>query len=342
MEEKIIFGKYILQKRKEAGLSQKALAEKLFVSESAVSKWERGLSYPDITLITSLCDALDISERELLTASDDMHQRKIEEQSRGYLRIIRTYSWVTYLGYAAALIPTFIWAVSTRHMSVFFIVAAALVMVFSLINVPVLAKDQKPHKVFWSFYGSLILLLVVCRLANVEADSPHWLIMAILGVTLGLFSAFLPPLIATSRISHPLKNHKALVCMLIDTVLVYLLVFFGYLFYADGGLAGVRGGFLVTAVVAGWVWLVFAIFRYAPFSRLLKSFLTVGLCGALMFFAQSIADTVMDGVPFVLPDVNFRAWPDCIDGNVGVLAMIFGAALAVITIVRDARNRKQA
>ena len=45
MEEKENFGKYILKKRKEAGLSQKALADQLFVSESAVSKWERGVSH---------------------------------------------------------------------------------------------------------------------------------------------------------------------------------------------------------------------------------------------------------------------------------------------------------
>lgn len=89
MEKRENFGRYIKEKRKEAGLSQKELAKQLFVSESAVSKWERGLSYPDMTLVTSLCEILHVSEHELLTASDDMHQREIEEQSRGYLRILK-------------------------------------------------------------------------------------------------------------------------------------------------------------------------------------------------------------------------------------------------------------
>ena len=79
MEKRENFGRYIKEKRKEAGLSQKELAKQLFVSESAVSKWERGLSYPDMTLVTSLCEILHVSEHELLTASDDMHQREIEE-----------------------------------------------------------------------------------------------------------------------------------------------------------------------------------------------------------------------------------------------------------------------
>lgn len=44
MEKRENFGRYIKEKRKEDGLSQKELAKQLFVSESAVSKWERGVS----------------------------------------------------------------------------------------------------------------------------------------------------------------------------------------------------------------------------------------------------------------------------------------------------------
>lgn len=43
MENKKTFGAYILQRRRELGMTQKELAEKLYVTESAVSKWERGL-----------------------------------------------------------------------------------------------------------------------------------------------------------------------------------------------------------------------------------------------------------------------------------------------------------
>lgn len=45
MEENTKFGKFIMEKRKEAGLTQKGLAERLHVTESAVSKWERGVSH---------------------------------------------------------------------------------------------------------------------------------------------------------------------------------------------------------------------------------------------------------------------------------------------------------
>ena len=44
MENKKSFGAYIMKRRKELGMTQKEFAEKLFVTDSAVSKWERGVS----------------------------------------------------------------------------------------------------------------------------------------------------------------------------------------------------------------------------------------------------------------------------------------------------------
>lgn len=45
MDEKKSFGEYIRRKRQEAGLTQRELAERLYVAESTVSKWERGVSH---------------------------------------------------------------------------------------------------------------------------------------------------------------------------------------------------------------------------------------------------------------------------------------------------------
>lgn len=86
-----------------------------------------------MTLVTSLCEILHVSEHELLTASDDMHQREIEEQSRGYLRILKGYTWITYICYLAVLIPCFIGNLVTEHrLSWFFIVVGGLAMIFPL------------------------------------------------------------------------------------------------------------------------------------------------------------------------------------------------------------------
>lgn len=64
--DKAAFGEFISALRKEKGYTQKELAAKLFVSDKAVSKWERGLSMPDISLLAPLADILDVSITELL------------------------------------------------------------------------------------------------------------------------------------------------------------------------------------------------------------------------------------------------------------------------------------
>lgn len=60
------FGEFVSKLRKERGMTQKELAEKLFVSDKAVSKWERGQSLPDITMLNPLADALGVTAAELL------------------------------------------------------------------------------------------------------------------------------------------------------------------------------------------------------------------------------------------------------------------------------------
>lgn len=61
------FGAFVVQLRKEAGMTQKELAEKLYVSDKAVSKWERGLSLPDIALLQPMGELLGVSVTELLS-----------------------------------------------------------------------------------------------------------------------------------------------------------------------------------------------------------------------------------------------------------------------------------
>ena len=64
--DKTSFGKFLAEQRKSKGYTQKMLAEKLYVSDKAVSKWERGLSMPDISLLVPLSEILEVSVTELL------------------------------------------------------------------------------------------------------------------------------------------------------------------------------------------------------------------------------------------------------------------------------------
>ena len=64
------FGLYIKESRIKKNYTQQELADLLFVDASTVSKWERGVSYPDITLVPDICRVLDISEHELIESSN--------------------------------------------------------------------------------------------------------------------------------------------------------------------------------------------------------------------------------------------------------------------------------
>lgn len=64
-------GKFIAEKRKAMNMTQNELAEKLHITDKAVSKWERGLSFPDISILIPLAEILNISLYDLLKGGND-------------------------------------------------------------------------------------------------------------------------------------------------------------------------------------------------------------------------------------------------------------------------------
>ena len=59
-------GKYIAQKRKNLGLTQRDIAEQLGMSDKSVSKWERGVCLPDVSVYMELCRIIGISLNEFI------------------------------------------------------------------------------------------------------------------------------------------------------------------------------------------------------------------------------------------------------------------------------------
>lgn len=81
MEQEMI-GKFISACRKEKGLTQMQLAEKLNITNRAVSKWETGKSMPDVSLMLDLCSILGITVNELLSGERiimEDYQKRAEE-----------------------------------------------------------------------------------------------------------------------------------------------------------------------------------------------------------------------------------------------------------------------
>ena len=65
--DQLKIGKFIAECRKQKNLTQMQLAEKLGITDKAISKWERGIAMPDSSIMLEFCDILGISVNELLS-----------------------------------------------------------------------------------------------------------------------------------------------------------------------------------------------------------------------------------------------------------------------------------
>ena len=75
-------GRFIAERRKDKHMTQKDFARMLNITDKAVSKWERGNGFPEISLLLPLCNELDLSVNELLTGeriSETEYREKAEE-----------------------------------------------------------------------------------------------------------------------------------------------------------------------------------------------------------------------------------------------------------------------
>ena len=70
-------GAFVARVRTARGLTQRQLAERLYVSDKTVSKWERGLSLPSVPLLMPLAGALDLSISELMACEEAPHEERL-------------------------------------------------------------------------------------------------------------------------------------------------------------------------------------------------------------------------------------------------------------------------
>ena len=81
--DQIKIGKFIQEKRKEKNITQSELAEKLYISDRAISKWENGICMPDVGNMQDLCDILGITINDLFSGEvvDMKNNEKVLEKN---------------------------------------------------------------------------------------------------------------------------------------------------------------------------------------------------------------------------------------------------------------------
>ena len=142
--DQIKIGKFIASCRKQQGMTQAALAEKLGISDRAVSKWETGRSMPDSGIMLELCGFLKINVNELLSGEKIMAEsydkraeenllamkRQIEEKNR---QMLRTEYWIALPAVIAGLVMVFVASfVAMPTWLRIALIAFALVLIFTV------------------------------------------------------------------------------------------------------------------------------------------------------------------------------------------------------------------
>ena len=319
MTDKKTFGLFIKQKRTEKNYSQKDLAQMLFVTEWAVSKWERGVSYPDITLISDICRVLDISEHELITASTDTDARKMRQEARTFRVISGAWFWVPTISYAIALVICFICNLAVNHtLSWFFIVLSSLICAYSFIpTFTSFFKSKKPLVFTATSYISICLLLFTCA---AYTGTLYWFPTACIGILMGYVLLFLPILLSDSKLSR-YRFILSFTIVFALTLMLLLCVRIHNPFRLMPAILITCYGFTPAILCT-----IICMFRFDAF---IKAGICISLCTVMYYFAEYVTDILFgtNGGSYL---VNFNNWQQYTEGNVYFISLISLLLISVI------------
>lgn len=184
------FGKFFKELRLKKNYTQLDIADLLFVDVSTVSKWERGVSYPDITLIPRICEVLDVDEHELIMSSQDLEYRRIKEEGIRFINIKNRTFWTMVSLYVIAVLVCFIVNICVdRTLSWFFIVFSSCLVGFMFF--PTCTRLFEKNK-FMCFIISTFLSLCILFLTCSIYTNDYWWLIATMGTFLGYFLIFYP------------------------------------------------------------------------------------------------------------------------------------------------------
>ena len=322
MTDKKTFGSFIKLKRTEKNYSQKDLAEMLFVTEGAISKWERGVSYPDITMISDICRILDISEHELITASTDTDTRRMKHEARKFRVIRGTWLWLPPILYAVALLVCFICNLAVDHtLSWFFIVLTALICAYSFI--PTFTPFFQSNKLLvfvTTSFASICLLLFTCA---IYTNGLSWLLTACIGVLIGYELLFVPILLSKTKISR----YKFIIPFAAALVLTVLLLINVHLWTPFR---------IIPAILITCYAFIPAIICTIIYALRFDAFLKTGICIAFStvwyYFTNDVV-AMLFGTSANHHQVNFSDWQQYLTGNINTICWISFLFTSLIFIV---------
>lgn len=342
MNEKKSFGEYIRKKRLELGLTQKELAEQLFVTESTVSKWERGLSYPDVSMVTSICAALHITEHEFFTACDDDQAHTQERQAAVWRGVVTGSRRFFAAGYAIAIVVCFICDLAIfRGLDWFWIVLTSCALAFCFTNLPAyVRKNRRLTVCLGAASGCLIMLLLACwRFVG------GWWILGGMAIT----AACLVLPWGWWAVWRFYGKHVLPLCVGVLTVWVFFLLAVVWVFKGGDWLFSVA--FPLAAGAAAFLWAGFAVVWWLPAGWCLKSGIIVLLSGIGSAVINRLCDLLLGKSlgpqlwDYLSVGNMLARWsagePSWVNMLIVQIELVCSIALIVIGMVIETRRKKQ-
>lgn len=326
MKDKKSFGVFIAERRRKLNLTQAELAEKLFVTKTAVSKWERGVTYPDITLISDLCKLLDVDEHELIAEGSSSEYRQIRANSDKYRKLNKVYFWLPTSIYLTALAVCFICNLAINHtLSWFFIVLFSLLTAFTLVPSP--ARFFPKFKLAWVSASALLsvtaLLLTCCIYSG-----GSWFFIALFSVFLGYIAILLPVFAYAYPVPRKIKRHSGIICISADFLLVLALLCVCLYSTPKALLSATLTALFVFAPVAA----VVAMFAYLKINISFKLSVLFAVAGVFAFFGNAVISFIF-GVDYSF-DINLASWQqENINGNIQFIILIVCLTVSLALLI---------
>lgn len=331
------FGDFLRIKRQEKSLTQKELASILMVSESAVSKWEKDVARPDITLLPKLSEVLSVTEHELITASVDLKTRKERIDAKRWRALSTTWSLFFYISYIVALIPCFICDLAINgKFSWFYIVLASLILAFTFTNLPKIIKKHKLILLPLFEYLALCLLLAVCCIYT----GGNWFFIPAISVFLGLTAIFLPIFICKYSVFSKIKKYCDFLTVLVVFVLIEILLLVIENYTLVNGYSSSGWYFKIALPITALVYLILnlcLIVRFLSVNKLIKTSIVLSIVSAFSFLVPPLIKSDNLHLQKELDEMNiFKAnlsdWrvSSTLENNVWLLTFLTMLALILI------------
>lgn len=333
------FGEFLTEKRKEKKLTQKELSKMLYVSESTISKWEKNVAHPDISMLPKLSEILGVSVDELVNSSVDEKSREEKVQAKKWRAFSMSWSLFFYISYGVALIPCFICNLAVdKTLSWFWIVFSALLLAFTFTNLPKLIKKHKLLILPISIYSALCLLLGVCCL-YVGGD---WFMLPVLGVLLGLVIIFCPIYIAKLEVFKKIRKYNEFVSIAALFVILNILLLFAENYSVSHGYIGHSWYLKLGLPISLYFYLALNLIcavRFVKVNKLLKTSIVLGLIDLICYIPPMFLKVGNKNIQKVLIDesnilkADFSVWTEAtIDNNIQLIIFltILGVALAFL------------